>query len=1011
MSTDDNRIEITAQQASEWAGRARALAQSDATAAQISELRDQLEARITAVNQWVLLLVEWTRRGLLIEAASVDESYPELCKCAHALAMPDDRLAWDQACNRAGVPLNSRIDDDAYVALSDAIGDASSLDEFAQRFQLAVLGRKPLAQRMKALQDLLNAAPRNEAIRKLAKKYESEALAALESDCRAAAAAGRDSELDDALDAIEGLGWESHFSSQFMDWIRAENARRNREQARLGFEALAPRVEEAFAGRDLVLLGALLEEAEQLEQAHGVDQPDSFRSRTRDAFAWAEAERDRLRLESEHESDCEALRRALDQGFSYPELEPIRGAVLRHGIGIPDDLEARYETAENAWRAARRRKTTAVVAASIIAVAAVVGAMLHLSNESAARQRGVELATEIGRLADAGDYGHATELLKSSLDEDPWMEELAELAAVKQRLSGEEPKYAARRGEVRALLASTGAAGQRDEKQFIEQIASLRVAMEKSGPLERLTSDERSQAAMQLASLEKQLTTLRASSIRAASERFDELRRIAATLKQEPDRPIQERNSEDATKAYLSRLRELDDRIVAFLKDAPTDLPERIEAQRIRDRLAKDITAASAALPRLSEAKTLIERLATKPASESEYAALVERIAAEFGDQAALADPRLREGLPQIARGLEAARAIEHWRTQVLPELKARDPKGAISIPARRDRAAELAPVLQAHVDNFPTSPYAEVARQWLGLAEVAARGSSEVAGAGALEAVQQAGLLNLVRVPLRGTRFAYCRSDAEGTQVLRGLLNNRSDLLVAPGQLRANIQLNTQHMGAREATTWSAQLAAERERLLTGSLVDTQVVWLRALARIRAESPLEELVATGPVLLELLGVYATTLADCEGLDKQICEEATRLRAKYRSIDSCDWPYLAIQPPNDTKRSIALGDVTTGLFRELPDFAQLADKRLVDFQQSVQRSQAIVIEGVMLPARAGESFRRTSPADLTGSYSALCFDEASRRWVLRDITLRDGQVVGAAEGAPPYALIYARKSR
>jgi hypothetical protein len=1014
-SSTDNRAEITVQQASELVARARAAAQVDSAPEEVAAIRDSIELRIVTCNRWVSMLLEWVRRGLIIEAASVDESYPELCKCAHVLVMPEDRLSWDQACNRAGIPLNARIDEGAYVELSDAIGDAASLDEFAQRFQLAVLGRKPLAKRMKALQELLAAAPRNESIRKLAKRYEGEALASLEASCRAAAAEGRHEELDDALDAIEGLRWESHFSSQFMDWIRAEHARRNVAAAAAKFEALAPRVEAAFAARDLLLLGALLEETEAVEQAHRVEQGDGFRSRTREAFAWAEGERERLRIEAEHAEGCESMRRALDQGFSYPELEPIRGRILSHGIGVPEDIEARFETAAAAWRSSRRRKAATVIGAAALAVASVVGVILYLSHEQAERVRAVELGTRIGKLADDGQFAEAKLLLDSSLGADPWMREIAEVDVAAKRVADEHPKYDRRRADVRALLAPLAEEQQADEQKLVDRVASLMQALERTSVLERLTTDEAADAANQVERLQEKLAKLRTDRQRRVSEEFDQLRRDAAALKSEPDRSAQERGSADATKAYMAKVTELDTKLEGFLARAPADLPERPEAQRIRDRLSKDLSACSALLPRLEEAAKLLSRLQVKPNSEEEYAELVGQLADRFGDLAANADPRMKDGLPKVVIVLRGAKAIEHWRSQVIPQIKAADAsadaKGTIKISSRREQAVQIDPVLNEHLQSFPDSPYRDVAMQWLGLCRIAAGSPGESAGAAAIEAVQQLGILDLVRVPLREGRYAFCRKDAAGDHALRGLLNERADLLVGPNQLRANIELNTQHKGVREPTTWSKQLTEARDRLLTAPMVDVRGEWLRMLARIKSSSPPEEWVATGPVILELMTIYADILADSEGADKSLCDQIKRLRGKYQSIDACNWPSLAIKPPKDTKRQIMANDVKTGLFPELPKFDELADQQAEAWRTSVEQAKPMTITGVLLPAKAGEAFRRVSPAELTGEYQALCRDEQSKRLVLRDIFLKDGKLEGPVEGAPLYTLIFMRTSR
>jgi len=460
---------------------------------------------------------------------------------------------------------------------------------------------------------------------------------------------------------------------------------------------------------------------------------------------------------------------------------------------------------------------------------------------------------------------------------------------------------------------------------------------------------------------------------------------------------------------------ELEAKLAAFLARAPTDMPERVEAQRIRDRLAKDAAASRDLLPRLEKAGTLLARLGVKPTSESEYVDLVRQVTEGFGDLAASADPRLREELPRIQLALTGAEAIEHWRSKVLPQITAADPNAearkAPSIPSSRDQAMQVQPALNEHLASFPRSPYADVSKRWLALCRIAERSSAESAGAAALEGAKQLGVLDISRVRLRDNRYAYCRNDGNGNAVLSGLLSDRADLLAGPGQLRGMPSLKAQIEGPREPTTWTAQLTAARDRLLAAPMADVRIEWLRALARIADGSPPAEWIASAPVMLELMSLYCDHLADDQALDKDFCGQVRRIRSKYQAIDSCNWPALAIGPADEVKRQSNALRVANGLLPELPRFAAVADQQAESWQASVRAAVPVVVAGVLLPSKPGEAFRRCAPSDLTGPYLALCLEDRTNLPVLREIALTDGELDGLAAGAPAYALIFTRTSR
>ncbi|NDG64292.1 MAG: hypothetical protein EBY29_12640, partial [Planctomycetes bacterium] len=241
-----------------------------------------------------------------------------------------------------------------------------------QRFQLAVLGRRSLGTRMRCLRDLLARAPRNDALRNLTKRYESEALATLEASCRAAASRGETKPLRDALEAIDGFGWRGQLSESFCRWLEEELQRERRHSAKEAYSVLAARIEAAYAARDLSLLGSLTDEADELEREQRVTPGDNFRVRIREAMSWAESEMARLRQLAAHSDACESLQQSLNTGTTAAEAEGLCSNILSTGLAVPDHLVERCRQLRADEARSRQTKVALIVVGFLLAFGALV---------------------------------------------------------------------------------------------------------------------------------------------------------------------------------------------------------------------------------------------------------------------------------------------------------------------------------------------------------------------------------------------------------------------------------------------------------------------------------------------------------------------------------------------------------------------------------------------------------------------------------------------------------------
>lgn len=994
-------IQLTPAIAAELVSRARASSGANAAPDEVARIREEIEAAIITTNRRLAMLSDWVGRGLVVEAASANQSHSQLCRIAFALAMPDDRLAWDQACLRAGTPCNSRIDDRQLTTVSDAVADADSLEEFVERFQLSVLARQPLTMRIGHLKAMRDHAPANPALRELARKYETESLAYLELSCRNAAARGDLSELESAIEAIDGFGWHSNFSTDFVEWIRAECNKLGRAAADQEYAALAERTEAAFAARDLALLGAIADEVDALQHRTGMEPDDGFRHRTREAFAWADAEQERLRRDRQFEDACRVLSDGLDQGLTYPELEPLRGGVLRLDMGVPEDLEARFQTVHDAWRASRRRRTSMAVAIAAIFVAAIGAVVIYIDHlagqQASAEKRAAEIVAEI----DAGRFKAARDMLAHDLAESAWMfEATPRMADAKRRLEADEPKWAARRIEVEAMLAESERLAR--EASTYEALAALETKLKaelaKADFTAKLQSHEAARANDCMAGIDRRRAELRSAAAQAIETRFRDIQEKYAKLPEEPRRPAQERIDAQATEKYLGELKALQPLVEAWLRDAAeAPAAQRDEANAIVARVRKDTKAAEDRLASIREVDAVLIKLAIVPLNETSYLDLVRKLSdpklADVAKEKVTAPGETVAATKSIAEMEAMAKAaidIQDWREAVWPALVQQGRGMEVLLPSDRGEAGRVFASVTGHLEAHPNSPYQQTAASLRRLLQLAADAKDDSMAkatyAGPRQIVSR--LLELYQVGIGGLRFAFVKTDGKGQKnpfrfLVQGLAELEADpakMIDSPDALkRIESIANRRPFGKRQPTPFSAALDGHRPGILGNDLMRARAEWLRAMQQVRDGET--DIVAKAAVLLWMADAYRQNMCDEGGTEADLAKSIDGWLRLHRKASDADWPMLALTREPDNARIGAARDATLAL-DDLKGFGDMANQVDATQKSLADAAKPARLVGVVLPKARGESVRKVIPADLEASSFLALVRDAGNRWVL-----------------------------
>jgi|GEM_PF-2418782 len=1012
MHFDDATYGFSRQDAQELLQRASALLRNP-NPSELALVRDQLEARIVACNQRLRMLSDWITRGLLLEAVSVDTAYGGFCKIVSELNFGNQQLQWDQLCTREGIALNTRIDESALLILDDAVADAKQIDRPAEVFQLAVLQRQPLGLRVQHLRKLFMSAPQNPALKALAKRYEVESLASLEASCNEAAETGRVDVLRAALEAIDGLRWQSHFSNEFIDSLRSNIKRHEENMAAEQFDALAARIEAAFANRNLEAIGLFEDQFELIRTGHGeclgVEPSDMVRQRTSLAFDWASSERDRLRHKFAHEESCESMRRALDRHDSYLEIEPLHGQVLSHDLGIPDDLLMRFATLHKAWELSQRRAHRRWIGVSTlvgIVIVAIIAVFVYKSNQ---RTTGEARAREIMALVDAGDFATAENLRDAMKEKDAWMLEISAVQAALARIDKDKPVYLERRKQVAVILelAHTIALATNPpstESELRIQIDLLKVALKETEFLRKLTETELSVTQQRIDELGKANATRRDNIVALRRSEFAELKRRRANLPHsDDDRPPLDRVDAKKTELYLADLVKLEGDIKAFAENQPAESSERSDTQPLLDGLMKDIKGVTVKLERLNQFTVVWVKLSTVPISEPKYAEIADVLLNEFREILTTRGRGEVEMLQGVKRMCQSSMAIEHWREVVLPAIAVAS-QGRVLIPADRAKAGEVRTVLDAHVGAFKESPYLQLALRWIALCNIVEKCTATSLGLGALEAVEKKGWIGLQQVEISGVRWAYCRDAGPNAGILGGLVRSLPDLVADPKTLRTDMKLREEVKSARVAAPFSQYLEDAKGAIMSDDVVLVRQEWLKTIQSI-AQSKDTDPIASAAVALGMLRIYQDTLAERLGIDKAMCEKIRRILQDFSKVENADWPRLALLSAKKPEQEQARADAVKALvqIRSLANEAEAMRKSwIVEKEQSVGPR----LVGVLLPANSAG--RATAPATLSGRYLVLQTQGKPETWRLATIEVDRGLLKSGGSSAPQYSLIYSK---
>ena len=728
----------------------RRFAAAPTDASVLREAADTVDQLQNDVNR----ALTWLRSGHLHEAATYAEDAGNLARCVVDLQ--------SDAAFMEAIPCTAALPDRAGIEpLVMAPVEAGRNESDVDRWVGACVVHASLEERLSALTALKQAQPREAVWSTLATPLTDSAVAQLDDRLQEVLEQDDTDQLKDMQTHLVALGLATE--GRGAKAIHRIEARLNTLQTIATAESsaeLAMQLHVAWAAMDAPLAAKLHQQWRTLLEQEEVEAgPKSIAA---PVLGWIDARQ--LRDAARHKAQAlvDDLERALDEEADLSDLERRYANLQRKEVSVPGRVTTRLSHRLAEHRAARRRRWTVSMGAVAGLAAIVIVAILVA--DRARRQTLLESNVEqaIKRQLEADDPSGAQQTLQDALAAD----HVDSTFGVAQGaiIASAHDRWAERFNAARNHLAQAHTLlEQPDSESTFEGVdEAIRKAKDSKPVNAELDLDE-------------VLKRLRARRIAWEQAQREEVRPRLVALDAVIGSPTPAIYDEaawsqrrDAMADALAQLALIAAEPIAAHADLQGDLQRRrTSIQALRDE-ADQVVAG------LSEADDLWKALQSVPATESVWVDTWEPLVESHGQLMQRAQPlkTWHAGL----KDAKAARAVQHWREQVVPELIVAGLVGngpAGDTGTVRDRLLE-------HLENSQadTSPYAHIATQLL-----AATGGAD-ANEASLKVLEQSGLANLYRLPLSNGGVLYRRGAGGAEADTDRAIVSTGDLTVPAGEL-----------------------------------------------------------------------------------------------------------------------------------------------------------------------------------------------------------------------------------
>jgi hypothetical protein len=960
----------------------------------IVTVRHDLEACARVARRAIERAIDFASRGLLGEALSVVEDFPDLVRQAEALrTLLEDAGAGGgmvreeirALVDRGVLPTKAEVD--ALVAI---VMRAEAQRPLVDALRMSALRGEPLDVRLGILRRIRASDSRNRMWLDQIEALETAWLRQIEELCAAPSASYE--LLEDAVTALTSHEWVVSVPRGLQEALLARLAPMRAERADARYHELMREIHDAAARMDRDEITRLEADWARVSIATGRMPDPAQAASVAPAFTWLTSLEQEEQSRQAFENEVERLEVILNEARPVSEIERQVAVLRDFGREAPEGLLDRaFGVAEAERSRQRRQHRLYLVSAACVAVALVIvgGFLVGANAESRARARELAALTAAIDTASVDNVRTLSQAIRArgvALD-----------AAMDAALA---------RGD--ALVQGHAIRQQEVKRALIAIDAEL----------------ERAPARQRLTAIRATLTALRpdaANEDRVAIEKLDTLclERITG-LDQSADRAS--RDAVAAADAALARWKlpdawsdalqidppewaryigELDGALAALARarDATAEFPaglSRIELKReIIDARKTEANARSEALAAaLRDLDPL--RLCAPITVETDFIARLAEAIQRHG--AILARQGQLAGFEAASDCVEVWRAVQAWREDFRPGIVALLGSNLDRRPSEDDKPRVLE-LMDGYLAAHPATPLRRVLGD-LSAQFDPARQSSRWSIARITQALEDARLDGLEEVPLEGGRRLYVRGGKDPDPRSRAI-ENISELAIPAEKLNMILSVKQQELiGPPVVNEISVAWTKATEQIRAGRTTDLEAELLN-LAQAIAASRADPLLCVRAlldtiVLLEQSGHMPSSAA------KPLADWREFLRGSASAALAADWVRAGYEPEANSRT--ARREATAALAR-FPNLATVLASAQAEQAALAGVLQPLVPVGILAPADGAG--RR-----LIWGQKSLPRVVAARRigkeWELIELITKDG-VVEQADGLPKGPILIFRR--
>lgn len=639
------------------------------------------------VNQRLRTAVEWTRRGLFVEARHLVEQAPDALTAATKLDLSDQWTRWTEVCTQAGVPIDAPVTTAFAVELSRAYSEWASREALLNQLRLEALARHPLRQRLATLYQLRAANSDNANWTDQIKDLEAARAREMVKDADTARRAGDIAALRALMKEAQNGPWQAGVPHSAVNSVISAVSKAVGLSSTKRLHELVQQMHRAHGNADDHAVGELLAEWRAIIAAREAQPTPEDAAEAEPIAAWWDARHaDAKRLELAQRL-CAELDTALADQHPWQEIANIHRSLEDTQVPIPPALTRRFNVRAEEHRhavAARHRRITIVTSLLLLVAAGGVawGVSIYMrSRQTDSFRSGLEAALAADDLSAAKALADQVRGLSSGISSS------ASLAPVLAKFD-EAWRVAIQNDESLAAVLSqlaTAKGADGDHEALIAQAHKLSRTVEQKAEFERQTT--------RIATERKEFLEAADNKLMDAVEGLvakceASLRTIDESLKPNAPPPPQIRQDLDIAFVQLDKLESL-------IKEHPASESKRGQLTVQASVLRRRATEFRETLDREALRLAKLEKLGAFQGRLSELASAYKEFLSEFSDGP------VAERLTAVSMDAPAWSALDVWLTGYDTWSATWDPPSDAEAAAR---ATEVETLLRSMGAGFDAS-------------------------------------------------------------------------------------------------------------------------------------------------------------------------------------------------------------------------------------------------------------------------------------------------------------------